>query len=33
MSTEIVIARYNENLDWINLLPSNIKITIYITKV
>jgi hypothetical protein len=29
MTTEIVIARYNENLDWIKLLPNDIKITIY----
>jgi len=29
MTTEIVIARYNENLDWIKLLDKNIKITIY----
>jgi hypothetical protein len=29
MKTEIVIARYNENLDWLELLDPNIKITIY----
>jgi hypothetical protein len=29
MKTEIVIARYNESLDWLNKLPKNIKITIY----
>jgi len=29
MSIEIVIARYNENLDWIKELPKNIKVTIY----
>ena len=29
MKYEIVIARYNENLDWIKDIPKNIKITIY----
>jgi hypothetical protein len=29
MNTEIVIARYNENLNWIEQLDNNIKITIY----
>lgn len=26
---EIVVARYNENLDWLKLLPKNFKITVY----
>lgn len=29
MNAEIVIARYNENLNWLKLLDPNIKITIY----
>ena len=29
MSCEIVIARYNENLDWVNKLDPSIKVTIY----
>jgi hypothetical protein len=29
MKTEIVIARYNEDLSWIKKLPKSIKITIY----
>jgi hypothetical protein len=29
MSTEIVVARYNENLLWLTKLPKNIKIFIY----
>ena len=29
MDVELVIARYNENLDWLKKIPKNIKITIY----
>lgn len=29
MEVELVIARYNENLNWITNVPNNIKITIY----
>jgi hypothetical protein len=29
MKTEIVIARYNEDLSWLKKIPKNIKITIY----
>jgi len=29
VKTEIVIARYNENLDWLKSIPKTIKITIY----
>ncbi len=29
INTEIVIARYNENLDWLDKIPKDIKITIY----
>ena len=29
MDVELVIARYNENLDWLKKVPKNIKITIY----
>ena len=29
MKTEIVVARYNENLDWLKLLSEKVKITIY----
>ena len=26
---ELVVARYNENLDWLKLLPKNVKVTVY----
>ena len=29
ITTEIVIARYNEDLSWLNKIDKNIKITIY----
>jgi len=29
MKTEIVVARYNENLSWLKKLPKDIIITVY----
>lgn len=28
-STELVVARYNENLKWLDTIPSDVKVTVY----